>query len=137
MALSSFLTVASSRVNYKAECASFLLCRRRLLPHSSTVLSERHPPGDLLLAACQSADHCICLSAEYQLINAFTVTINKTAERLLSLIERYSEGCIEPNEKDTYSRLEGHVKSLGYMCVCECVLGAALLSDNHDIVAPV
>lgn len=56
----------------------------------------------LPLAARQSADHCICLSAEYQLINAFTATINKTAERLLSLIEKYSSGCIEPNEKDVY-----------------------------------
>lgn len=95
--------------NYKAEHASFLLLFRRVLRDSSPFLicaassSPQPPPGDLLLAACQSADHCICLSAEYQLINAFTATINKTAERLLSLIERYSWGCIGPNEEDTCS----------------------------------
>ncbi|KAI4796575.1 hypothetical protein KUCAC02_026895, partial [Chaenocephalus aceratus] len=56
-------------------------------------------PADFLLAAGQRADRCTCPSAEYQLINAFTATINTTAERPLFIIESCIEACIEPNEK--------------------------------------
>ncbi|KAF3694579.1 hypothetical protein EXN66_Car010255 [Channa argus] len=79
------------RINMERDLATVDLCVWASPFGLSSVLSERPPSThDLLLAACQSADHCICLSAEYQLINAFTATINKTVEKLLSLIEKYS-----------------------------------------------
>lgn len=82
----AIITEAKLLFSFSWALLSFLSVVASPLADSFTILSKRPPPAHgLLLAAFHDADHWICLSAEYRLINAFTATINKTAERLLKL----------------------------------------------------
>lgn len=84
--ISAIITEAKLLFSFSWALLSFLSVVASPLADSFTILSKRPPPAHgLLLAAFHDADHWICLSAEYRLINAFTATINKTAERLLKL----------------------------------------------------
>lgn len=94
--ISAIITEAKLLFSFSWALLSFLSVVASPLADSFTILSKRPPPAHgLLLAAFHDADHWICLSAEYRLINAFTATINKTAERLLKL---RGTARAEPNE---------------------------------------